>query len=139
MKKIAALILLLLAVIIVPVSAGEEWTKTLGEEITAVATDEYGDRIFVGTESGMLYCYDSGGSVVWSRSLASAITTLEVSQAGDIVRAYMDGTGAVYSLNGATGTNLGSHGRTTPYGYSISMPRDGSLSIEGGTSGAASG
>ena len=93
MKKIAALILFLLAVIIVPVSAGEEWTKTLGEEITAVATDEYGDRIFVGTESGKLYCYDSAGSVVWSQTLSGEVVALEVDGAADYLLVEIgDGT-----------------------------------------------
>ena len=62
--------LLLLSSLAPLASAGEAWEKQLGEEITAVATDERGDRIFVGTESGMLYCYDSAGSVVWSVQLA---------------------------------------------------------------------
>lgn len=129
--------LLLLSSLAPLASAGEAWTKETGSAITAVATDEYGDRIFVGTESGMVYCYDAGGSVVWSRSLAS-ITTLDVSQTGDIVRVYSDGPGEVYSLNGATGDTIWNRRITEPYGYSISMPRDGSLSIEGGATSSIS-
>ena len=53
--------LLLLSSLAPLASAGEAWTKETGSAITAVATDERGDRIFVGTESGMLYCYDSTG------------------------------------------------------------------------------
>lgn len=62
-----ALFLLLAA----PAAAEEVWEKSLGEEITAVATDEYGDRIFVGTEGGMVYCYDASGGVVWSAQVTT--------------------------------------------------------------------
>ena len=58
--------LLLLSSLAPLASAGEVWTKETGSAITAVATDERGDLIFVGTESGMLYCYNSAGSEVWS-------------------------------------------------------------------------
>ena len=113
MKKIAALILLLLAVIIVPVSAGEEWTKTLGEEITAVATDEYGDRIFVGTEGGMVYCYDSAGSVVWSSTPAGTgeISKLLASESGEAVVA-LKSNHASY-INGDTGVTIWSRPAST--------------------------
>ncbi|MFA5137546.1 MAG: DUF2341 domain-containing protein, partial [Patescibacteria group bacterium] len=115
MKKIAALILLLLAVITVPVSAGEEWTKSLGEEITAVATDEYGDRIFVGTESGMVYCYSAAGSVVWSVQLAPAgadpsILDIRADTEGHI---WVRCGNAFYLRNAETGANIWSHGDPT--------------------------
>jgi len=63
--------LLLLSSLAPLASAGEAWTKETGSAITAVATDERGDLIFVGTESGMVYCYNSAGSVVWSEQVTT--------------------------------------------------------------------
>src|SRR5690606_2821753 len=63
--------LLLLSSLAPLASAGEAWEKQTGSAITAVATDERGDLIFVGTESGMVYCYNSAGSVVWSEQVTT--------------------------------------------------------------------
>src|SRR5690554_1242858 len=71
MKRLALCLLALCLLLAAPVAAEEVWEKQLGEKITAVATDERGDRIFVGTESGMLYCYDAGGGVVWSQTFGT--------------------------------------------------------------------
>src|SRR5690554_249058 len=71
MKRLALCLLALCLLLAAPVAAEEVWEKQLGEKITAVATDERGDLIFVGTESGMVYCYDAGGGVVWARQLSS--------------------------------------------------------------------
>ena len=105
MKRLALLLLALL-LLAAPAAAEEVWEKSLGEEITAVATDEYGDHIFVGTESGMLYCYDSSGHVVWSRDAGTRITEMEAGGGllliatgdGAFVQAVDPQTGAVQSL-----------------------------------------
>src|SRR5690554_3044015 len=69
MKRLALCLLALCLLLAAPVAAEEVWEKQLGEKITAVATDERGDLIFVGTESGMVYCYNAGGGVVWSKQV----------------------------------------------------------------------
>jgi hypothetical protein len=75
--------LLLLSSLAPLASAGEAWTKETGSAITAVATDERGDLIFVGTESGMVYCYNTFGDVLWSKQVTSVpITDLQVSGDG---------------------------------------------------------
>ncbi|MFA5408435.1 MAG: DUF2341 domain-containing protein, partial [Bacilli bacterium] len=63
--------LLLLSSLAPLASAGEAWTKETGSAITAVTTDERGDLIFVGTESGILSCYNSAGSEVWSAQVTT--------------------------------------------------------------------
>jgi hypothetical protein len=70
MKRLPLLLVALL-LLAAPAAADEVWEKQLGEEITAVATDERGDLIFVGTEGGMVYCYNSAGSVVWSEQVTT--------------------------------------------------------------------
>src|SRR5690606_42001584 len=67
--------LLLLSSLAPLASAGEAWTKETGSAITAVATDERGDRIFVGPESGMGYGYNAGGGGGGARQLAPPGTT----------------------------------------------------------------
>lgn len=100
--------LLLLSSLAPLASAGEAWTKETGSAITAVATDERGDLIFVGTESGMVYCYNSAGSVVWSVQLGTAgadpsILDIRADTEGHIwVRLGND----VYLLNAETGANI---------------------------------
>ncbi len=56
--------LLLLSSLAPLASAGEEWKKETGSAITAVATDERGDLIFVGTQDGYIKVYDSTGALL---------------------------------------------------------------------------
>ncbi len=87
------LLLVALLLLAAPVAAGEVWEKQIGSSITAVATDERGDLIFVGTEGGMVYCYNSAGSVVWSQTLGGEVVALEVDGAADYLLVEIgDGT-----------------------------------------------
>lgn len=74
--------LLLLSSLAPLASAGEVWTKETGSAITAVATDEYGDRIFVGTADGYIYIYDSSGSLLGSRYEGGEILDLATTADG---------------------------------------------------------
>src|SRR5690554_1551339 len=103
--------LLLLSSLAPLASAGEAWTKETGSAITAVATDERGDRIFVGTESGMLYCYDTAGSVVWSVQLAAvgadpSILDIRADTEGHI---WVRCGNVFYLRNAETGAHIWSH------------------------------
>jgi hypothetical protein len=112
MRRLALCLLLALALLLAaPVAAGEVWEKQLGESITATATDERGDRIFVGTESGMLCCYDSAGNVVWSQTLTSAAQKIVVDAEGECVMVE-DSQPRLY--NGATGTLIKTSGGGSP-------------------------
>lgn len=102
--------LLLLSSLAPLASAGEAWEKQTGSAITAVATDERGDRIFVGTESGMVYCYDTRGGAVWSQTFGT--TPIEsISSAEDYLLVTDGATGRVLAAStGAaiyTNTTLG--------------------------------
>lgn len=75
--------LLLLSSLAPLASAGEAWTKETGSAITAVATDERGDRIFVGTADGYIYVYDSSGSLLASRRESSGGEVLDLATTAD--------------------------------------------------------
>ncbi len=112
MKRLALCLLVALLLLAAPVAAEEVWEKQLGEKITAVATDERGDLIFIGTESGMVYCYDAAGSVVWSVQLAAwmadpSILDIRADTEGHIwVRCGND----FYLRNAETGASIWSYG-----------------------------
>lgn len=120
MKRLA---LLLLALVLLAPAAGavEVWEKELGSAITAVATDERGDRIFVGTESGMLYCYDSAGSVVWSQTLAGEVVALEVDGAADHLLVEIGDGARIESRNPDTGATVWSYTSDEPRYMTLSQ------------------
>src|SRR5690554_4493156 len=93
MKRLALCLLALCLLLAAPVAAEEVWEKQLGEKITAVATDERGDLIFVGTSSKQIYCYNAAGNVIWHQDLAAApgtqISKLDVG--GDYLLVLIDG------------------------------------------------
>lgn len=122
MKRLALLLLALL-LLAAPAAAAEVWEKSLGEEITAVATDERGDRIFVGTESGMLYCYNSAGSEVWSLNAGAQITEMAVDGAGDILMIGAGDGSSARIVDPQTGTVLFSHVIQSPKYIAISQTR----------------
>src|SRR5690554_3340507 len=104
MKRLALCLLALCLLLAPAAGAVEVWEKELGSAITAVATDERGDLIFVGTESGMVYCYNAGGGVVWSQTLGFPIGDLVVDGGGDYLAVRSSLTPGRYELrNGATG------------------------------------
>ena len=90
--------LLLLSSLAPLASAGEAWTKETGSAITAVATDERGDLIFVGTEDGMLR-YNAG-----ERGVAADL-------AGEVV-AGVDGAADYLLVEIGDGTSPVRMGRT---------------------------
>src|SRR5690554_7039408 len=103
--------LLLLSSLAPLASAGEAWTKETGSAITAVATDERGDLIFVGTESGMIYCYDSAGNVVWSKQVTTGggnqpIGQIVVTEEGVFVRTSGVANGRYEFLDSETGAEI---------------------------------
>jgi len=118
------LVALLLLSSLAPLASAEEaWTKETGSAITAVATDEYGDRIFVGTESGMLYCYDAGGSVVWSQTLAGEVVALEVDGAADYLLVEIGDGARIESRDPETGEYRWSHSSNSPRDITLSQNR----------------
>src|SRR5690554_3808794 len=111
MKRLALCLLALCLLLAAPVAAEEVWEKQLGEKITAVATDERGDLIFVGTESGMVYCYDSAGSVVWSKQVTTGggnqpIGQIVVTEEGVFVRTSGVANGRYEFLDSETGAEI---------------------------------
>ncbi|MFA7122353.1 MAG: DUF2341 domain-containing protein, partial [Bacilli bacterium] len=131
MRRLALCLLLALLLLAAPVAAEEVWEKQLGEKITAVATDERGARIFVGTESGMVYCYDSAGDTVWSQTLAGEVVALEVDGAADHLLVEIGDRARIESRNPDTGARV--------WSYTSSEPRCMTLSQTDGISAYALG
>ncbi|MFA5407576.1 MAG: DUF2341 domain-containing protein [Bacilli bacterium] len=142
MKRLALLILALL-LLVSTAGAEEVWEKSLGEEITAVATDEYGDRIFVGTTSGMLYCYDASGSVVWSKQITTlngncAIEEITANGNGDSVLIRTNSTGKYSGLyNGGSGALIWPAQAGSSIPGDIDLSQSGEISLTTYTPGIA--
>lgn len=131
------LLILALLLLAAPAAADEVWEKQLGEKITAVATDEYGDRIFVGTESGMLYCYDSAGSVVWSVQVTTAsgnpeIADIEIDSAGGyiLVRGSGDPYGSMQLRDVATGNTIWDEFISTTDTVDVAISQGGGIAVQ---------
>ena len=125
MKRLA---LLLLALVLLAPAAGavEVWEKQLGEKITAVATDERGDLIFVGTEDGMLYAYTANGDVVLSKQLPTTIQQIETDSEGRGIILRRPGRVDYYDRDGSRVYTRGT-GSYLP--WSVDITRDGSAFI----------
>lgn len=123
--------LLLLSSLAPLASAGEAWTKETGSAITAVATDERGDRIFVGTESGMVYCYDASGNVVWTWNGAGGGSVAQIvsSNSGDLIAVVAQSPHRVSLLDGVTGAPKQSSS-AGDYCFRTAMTRDGGLRVD---------
>lgn len=78
--------LLLLSSLAPLASAGEAWTKETGSAITAVATDERGEKILIcvdGATTSQLTCFDSAGTQLWTRAISSKPTKLAMAGNGE--------------------------------------------------------
>lgn len=79
MARRSMILLFILISLIGTATAAVEWERNIGTGITASAISETGDYVYIGTDTGTVYCYDAAGSPIWNTSVVTPYGAVPIS------------------------------------------------------------